>query len=45
MTNKIQTLLSKVKRFEQKLEEDINELQETLQGGGEVDQETLERMS
>ena len=45
MTSKIQTLLSKVKKFEQKLNEDINELQTTLKTGGEVDQSTLERMN
>ena len=45
MVNKIQTLLSKVKKFESKLEEDINELQGFLEKGDDVNQEMLERMS
>ena len=45
MVNKIQTLLSKVKKFESKLEEDINELQCFLEKGDDVNQEMLERMS
>ena len=45
MVNKIQTLLARVKKFENKLEEDINELQHFLEKGDDVNQEMLERMS
>jgi len=45
MVKKIQTLLSQVKRFENKLESDINELEGFLNHGEDVTHDILEKMS